>query len=890
VVRLLDEGKEGNELVLVMELVVGTHFPKAISWPQLLPLASQLFRILHQIHQIGVLHRDLKPGNVLVTRQQEVVILDFGISKGEEIGPALTREWALIGTPAYMAPEQLEGLPATFRSDLYSAGLMLYESLAGCLPWIEEDLYALLALRREKDPPPLTGQRPEIPTHICQLIDQLLSRNPQDRPESAYAALQALGASTRQQLPYLGDSLKQLLHRLQQSSTFRIQGAPGSGRTRLLQELAQHYTKQGIPVAWVLPGKSPQESIQHLITPGDLAKAQLETLLKNGLVLLMDNPGLVDFSSRAIVDALARSRAGRIIQIAEKGDFILAPLQADELHPLFAGPDLILHLAEDASRLLARQSQGLPKAIAQLVETWVSSGLACWEGEQLKLDRAGIERAELGFVQALPVVSKLEEPLSTVLGWLALAGLASLEFLTDLSGLQDWEVAAILEELQLQGLVQVQEDGRFVPIRAPKEWPEEKRLMAHAKLVSMLPSGPNKLRHLIMAGAGLELVEEVLKLAQEWIQYGQHHRAMAALQLVSSRVPERETALLEQVLLLFSNAALFSGELFTLKSASALLKRISSPVSAKLVELLGAWMLSQSGKSQEAADRMRDIAALTDPDLACIHAMIQIRARIDQPDTAETWIEQHFAVVSGFWQRRKNEWLGQIRYRQRRYSEAAALFASSAESEPVPHRKVSAMLRVGQALRDGKDLRQGRLYLEETRVIAESGRMTLLEAHALAGIRNAAYRLGEALDPLEELAELVEGLGDSGLIGNVCLIEGAAAWRNGKLILARKLSLRAAEAWNRDSTRNGYLLANCLCVAAGGSIAMDLPSMLLKLPDFWDIAQCAVLLQDAHPELLKTQAVEEAIRQLDRNDLHRHFILSPQEVYTGWHTHLSRQC
>jgi len=151
-------------------------------WERLRALFLQLAEGLSALHAAGHVHRDIKPGNVLVSREGRVVILDFGLVA--ELTPQiLDRSSGLhaVGTPAYMSPEQSRGLAVGAASDWYSMGVILYEALTGVLPYRGE-MAEILARKQHKDPVPPRKHVPAVPEDLDRLCSQLLRRRSDDRP------------------------------------------------------------------------------------------------------------------------------------------------------------------------------------------------------------------------------------------------------------------------------------------------------------------------------------------------------------------------------------------------------------------------------------------------------------------------------------------------------------------------------------------------------------------------------------------------------------------------------------------------------------------------------------------------------------------------------------
>src|SRR5262249_8165875 len=161
-------------------------------------------------HAKGVIHRDLKPSNILFDESGNAYLADFGLAKMAEDSLHLTKSDRIVGTPAYMAPEQLRGDPIDHRADVYSLGGILYHMLVGRPPFDASgsNLTSMIYQQLEKAPTPPTQLNPSIPSAIEQIILRALQKAPQDRYPSAEAMSNALNlalgrrpSTTRMPLP-----------------------------------------------------------------------------------------------------------------------------------------------------------------------------------------------------------------------------------------------------------------------------------------------------------------------------------------------------------------------------------------------------------------------------------------------------------------------------------------------------------------------------------------------------------------------------------------------------------------------------------------------------------------------------------------------------------------
>jgi eukaryotic-like serine/threonine-protein kinase len=186
VVTVFDVGDADGRPFIVMELVTGRTLEErllqegALSANDVLAIARQVCAGLEHAHANGLVHRDLKPGNLIEREDGTVKIADFGIARAVE-GTELTETGAIVGTAAYLAPEQAEAGEVTPATDLFALGVVLYELLTGRQPW-KVDSLAALAGRREAPPPELPAGTPPC---LRTAIERCLQPDPEDRPSSA---------------------------------------------------------------------------------------------------------------------------------------------------------------------------------------------------------------------------------------------------------------------------------------------------------------------------------------------------------------------------------------------------------------------------------------------------------------------------------------------------------------------------------------------------------------------------------------------------------------------------------------------------------------------------------------------------------------------------------
>lgn len=190
-VQAVEWGEWSGHLFYSMELIGGAPFLTHLRRhpEQLRPLFRQLLETLHYIHSEGVVHRDLKSSNLLVEPHGRLRLLDFGIARDLTSQRRHTSTGTVIGTPAYMAPEQLLNAQLDERTDLYAVGVLMYEAILGHQPFEAEEIYMTL-IRVLDEVPDLS----ELPESTRGLVGALLQKRPADRPKSAREALERWNA------------------------------------------------------------------------------------------------------------------------------------------------------------------------------------------------------------------------------------------------------------------------------------------------------------------------------------------------------------------------------------------------------------------------------------------------------------------------------------------------------------------------------------------------------------------------------------------------------------------------------------------------------------------------------------------------------------------------
>lgn len=195
IVTVFDSGVDQGSPYIVMELVNGRPLSQLVAETTWLPveravgIAAAVCEALEVAHAAGLVHRDIKPGNIMITHDGGVKVVDFGIARASSsAGAQLTQAAAVLGTAAYLSPEQATASPLDGRSDLYAVGCVLTEMLTGATPFTADSPVGIAFQHVTEQPAPPSYRRPGLPPALDAVVLRLLAKNPVERPADAAAA------------------------------------------------------------------------------------------------------------------------------------------------------------------------------------------------------------------------------------------------------------------------------------------------------------------------------------------------------------------------------------------------------------------------------------------------------------------------------------------------------------------------------------------------------------------------------------------------------------------------------------------------------------------------------------------------------------------------------
>ncbi|MGE5238272.1 MAG: serine/threonine-protein kinase, partial [Chloroflexota bacterium] len=198
IVTIYDVGEDHGTVYIAMELLDGESLNKVIerrrfSVGEIISLGAEVALTLDHAHRKGIVHRDIKPSNIVLIADRSVKVTDFGIAHiGGAAGAQQTQAGEILGTPAYMSPEQIMGKSVDGRSDLFSLGIVLYEICTGTRPFTGDNLAAIFHAIVESEPPDPSKLNPDIPQELAKVVMKCLRKRPEERFERGEALASAL--------------------------------------------------------------------------------------------------------------------------------------------------------------------------------------------------------------------------------------------------------------------------------------------------------------------------------------------------------------------------------------------------------------------------------------------------------------------------------------------------------------------------------------------------------------------------------------------------------------------------------------------------------------------------------------------------------------------------
>lgn len=199
VMRVFDYGEDATGPFIALEWLPGGTLEErlrdgALPASGVRDIAAGIASGLAHLHERGFVHRDLKPANVLFDAEGRAKLADFGLARSAAGAGTLTEAGTVLGTAAYLSPEQATGEPATPASDVYSFGVLLFRMLTGTLPFVADDAFALVDMHRNRPAPRVSDANPSADPSLAVVADACLAKDPAARPADGAALLAALGA------------------------------------------------------------------------------------------------------------------------------------------------------------------------------------------------------------------------------------------------------------------------------------------------------------------------------------------------------------------------------------------------------------------------------------------------------------------------------------------------------------------------------------------------------------------------------------------------------------------------------------------------------------------------------------------------------------------------
>lgn len=792
VVRLLDEGRIGDRPYLVMPLFDGSHFPGAFeSDPNAYAdVIVSLVELLISVHAAGIVHGDLKPQNVLVDDDRHVTLLDFGTGSWVAGLSSERKLERISGTPAYMAPEQLRGHPASVHSDYYALGVMLYQVFTGELPHPTGSVRELMNARLSRRAPPIDAEAFGISPKLARAVEGLLSPSAERRAQYVGSLLEALDAGRRTALDlhepvYLDPHgvVDRVVAAIERGESVDVVGRSGFGRSRCLQEVTRTLRGRGHRVISLVASNSAFASLSPLVgrelvdahasreQAREAHRAHLVDALESGKVVVADNAEKLDQSTRELLEQ-QRHRGGLVFARLAPFDtgIELEPLSVEHLEALFDGPEPIFQMRSRAARQLWRRSDGVPRAFVREINLWVRHGLAHFRGNKLVVPPQQLERLRRG--------------------------------------------------LQLRAAA----TSRAIFERDPRDVERTHRQLADA----LEPGKPGRLLHLLRAGEDAEVLAEARAAAAYHDRRGEAGLAIAALSeamAVCKQLddPDATYGLLAD----WAKVALSTEETYRIEELEYAIGRASSGEDERFEQLHRLVDLARIAcqRTDEALlDSLTDLAPFADPALELRRQMYRVRLGVrhsaavlaDVLDDVEALVRRDALGPEG--RGSFVGWKGMQAYQRGEFREASDLYLEAALLKQRPSAKLASIINAVNALMDGLAYGEALEHAQAALERAERLDRHRDQAYCHYLLCSLRYRRGEPLGIAPDLHEALELLGSSELIGLTRLVEAADALRRGDDAAALDHARQACEAFERTAHQRGVAIARALVVRCGGKV------------------------------------------------------------------------
>ena len=674
----------GDTPALVLELLRGTALDERLARQPLdgneaMGVGSAILRVLQHLHERGVVHRDVKSSNIFCTGDNRTVLMDLGLA-ADVADPLSTTLGDVLGTYAYMAPEQIAGSETDHRCDLYSLGVTLYEAVCGTRPYNARSAAAWLVAHRSGEATPLGEVASGVPVRFAALVDRLMARDPAVRPSSAAVALALLTGAVGSRFPLhspvmggRGSAIGAVSAVIDGGGWLQLIGPMGCGFSAMARRARLLAAESGVEVigfrgrrrmgADDVRNVLSQELVRFGLPQAESEAALLvllEDLAREGVVLLLAEevdslaPEALEVLTRASkVQGLAAVHFGTELPEEEGARRLeLRPLSTEEIRRVVEGMLSTQAVPAGFDQALAEASGGLPAFVVALVREQVeagclrregladtgqpawswdaSGGVVPGDGTTRMLGRA-LRSLSSGSRAALELLAVADDNVPVELAIVALGGTGDgLEFgqlvgrgmvRSWTEGGEDWMAVsrASIERVVLEGIA-----------------PARKREL-HGNLADAAQArGEGEwerrflLFHRSLASVGGEGAVALVELGELLARAGRPIRALRVLDVVPEGgetalpelLPRRAMARVEALVTLGR-----LGEALTALAAGArLASDVSTPTEARLVDSLELEILLDMGSPPSAALIERVSARMGDGAVGALHAMGRLAA------------------------------------------------------------------------------------------------------------------------------------------------------------------------------------------------------------------------------------------------------------------------